>query len=87
MQRFDFAMREMKLTNSDIVKYPEILLTRLARLQQRHGFLKSLGKAQYDPKLDLFVSPREMVCCNDIDFALNIAKSTPRKFDAYLRTM
>lgn len=87
LQRYDFATKQMDLTNEDIIKFPEILFTRLFRLQQRHGFLKSLNRAQYNPKLDLFVSPRDMVVGNDNDFAINVAKSTPRKFDEYLRTL
>lgn len=80
-------MKKMFLTNDDILEFPEILIARLYRLKERHGFLRSIGRAQYNPKLDLYVSPRDVVVLNNSDFALNAAKSTPRKFDEYLRTL
>lgn len=87
LERYEFATKEMNLTNRDLIEYPEIFQTRLFLLKQRHGFLKSLGKAQYDRTLDLYVSPREMVICSDANFAVDVAKSTPRKFDEFLRTL
>lgn len=87
LERYDFAIKKMKLTNQDILRAPELLDTRLFRLQERHGFLKSLGRAQYNPTLDLYISPKDIVVGADADFAINVAKSTPEEFDAFLRTL
>lgn len=77
----------MKLSNEDILRTPQVLDTRLFRLQERHGFLKSLKRAQYNPKIDLYISPGELAVGTDAEFAVNVAKSTLETFDAYLRTL
>lgn len=87
MERYDYAIRKMRLTNEDIVRTPEVLFCRLFRLRQRHGFLVTIGKDQYDRKKDLYISPKRMLEGTDEDFVLNVAQSTHQKYDEFLRTL
>lgn len=87
MERYDIITREMKIPQELILKSPSILLVRAFVLQERLGFLKFLGRAQYDKNLPLYVSLDAIRNCNNEEFAVNVAKSTYEEFDAYLRTI
>lgn len=87
MQRYDFLSHHMKIENSQIAKDPYILANRLFRTKERHGFLKKIGRAQYNPKLELYVSLSEMCKGTDEEFATNIAKRPYEEYDRYLRTL
>lgn len=77
----------MKISNEKIVQEPECLLTREFRLKQRHQFLSYLGKAQYDPTKDLYVSLKSLCVGTDLEFVLNVAKTTIDVYDSFLRTL
>lgn len=77
----------MKISNEKIVLEPECLLTREFRLKQRHQFLTYLGKAQYDPTKDLYISLKSLVVGTDLEFVLNVAKTTIDVYDSFLRTL
>ncbi|XP_065074336.1 transcription termination factor 3, mitochondrial-like [Ochlerotatus camptorhynchus] len=85
--RFDYVHRKMQVSHAEILKTPEILESRDHRVKQRHGFLKFLGKAQYDPKKDLYISLKSLVEGTDIEFAINIAKSNMECYSNYLKTL
>lgn len=87
MDRYDFVSRVMKIDNKQIVMDPAILTKKILRIKERHGFMKKIGKAQYDPKLPLYVSLSAMCTGNDLDFCENIAKRPYEEFDEYLRTL
>lgn len=77
----------MQISNEKIVQEPECLLTREFRLKQRHQFLTYLGKAQYDPTKDLYVSLKSLVVGTDLEFVLNVAKTSIDVYDSFLRTL
>ncbi|XP_062556204.1 transcription termination factor 3, mitochondrial [Armigeres subalbatus] len=85
--RFDFVHQRMQVTHAEILKHPEILESRDHRTKQRHGFLKFLGKAQYDPSKDLYISLKTLVEGTDQEFVINTAKSSMQCFDDYLKTL
>lgn len=87
MDRYDYVSRVMKIGNNQIVMDPLILTKRINRIKERHGFLKKIGRAQYNPKLPLFVSLTAMCTGQDPDFCENIAKRPYEEFDEYLRTL
>lgn len=87
LYRFDYVHRKMKVSNAEILKTPEILESRDHRLKQRHGFLGFLGKAQYDPKRDLYISLKSLVQGSDEEFVINIAKSNMECYSNYLKTL
>lgn len=77
----------MGLTHNMIIQFPEVLTSREFRLRQRHGFLKMLGRAQYDPEKDLYISPKKVVEGTDYQFVQNVAKSDIKTYELYLKTL
>ncbi|EDV97694.1 transcription termination factor 3, mitochondrial [Drosophila grimshawi] len=86
VERFSYAHNEMGLSHAQILQCPELLASREFRLRERHEFLKLLGRAQYDPQKDLYVSPSEIVQGNNFYFVRNVAKSDLQTFDLFLKT-
>lgn len=76
----------MGLSHAQILKNPELLASREFRLRERHEFLKMLGRAQYDPKKDLYIAPSEIVLGNNFYFVRKVAKSDLQTFDLFLKT-
>lgn len=77
----------MKISHDQIVKSSGILQHREHRIKQRHEFLKLIGKAQYDPTKDLYVPLIQLVEGNDAEFAMNVAKTSYKQFDTFLRQL
>ncbi|XP_060657413.1 transcription termination factor 3, mitochondrial [Drosophila nasuta] len=86
IERFSYIHNEMGLSHKQIVQCPELLASREFRLRERHEFLKLLGRAQYDPQKDLYVSPSDMVLGNNFYFVRNVARSDLQTFDLFLKT-
>ncbi|KAH8274554.1 hypothetical protein KR044_012186 [Drosophila immigrans] len=86
VERFSYIHNDMGLSHKQIVQCPELLASREFRLRERHEFLKLLGRAQYDPQKDLYVSPIDVVQGNNFYFVRNVAKSDLETFDLFLKT-
>jgi mTERF domain-containing protein len=84
---FDYAHNTMKLTHQQIVDFPQILRSRTFRLKQRHMFLELLGRAQYNPTLEGYVSPKVIVSGPDSEFCKTIAKSSVEDFNIFLKSI
>ncbi|XP_050094505.1 transcription termination factor 3, mitochondrial [Anopheles aquasalis] len=85
--RFDYIHRRMKLTHEQILKNPDLLLTRDFRIKQRHEFLKFLGKTQYDPKKELYILLKSLAAGTDEQFVTEIAKSNMECYNRFLKTL
>ncbi|XP_049545303.1 transcription termination factor 3, mitochondrial [Anopheles darlingi] len=85
--RFDYIHRRMKLTHDQILKTPDLLLTRDFRIKQRHEFLKFLGKTQYDPKQELYIPLKSLAAGTDEQFVTEIAKSNMECYNRFLKTL
>jgi mTERF domain-containing protein, mitochondrial len=86
-ERFDFVHNRMNVSHDKIIQSPELLTTRRQRLRERHGFLKSLGKAQYDETKPGFVPFMDLVAGTDQAFVLNVCKSSLESYDNFLKTL
>ncbi|XP_050334221.1 transcription termination factor 3, mitochondrial [Bactrocera neohumeralis] len=86
IERFAYAHQTMKLSHDMLIQFPEVLSSREFRLRQRHEFLVTLGRAQYDPEKDLYISPRDLVSGNDYHFVRNVAKSDLETYELFLKT-
>ncbi|XP_017863596.1 PREDICTED: transcription termination factor 3, mitochondrial [Drosophila arizonae] len=86
VERFSYVHNDMGLSHAQIIQCPELLASREFRLRERHEFLKLLGRAQYDPQKDLYISPSEIVQGNNFYFVRNVAKSDLETFDLFLKT-
>ncbi|XP_043648899.1 transcription termination factor 3, mitochondrial [Drosophila teissieri] len=86
VERFCYVHQDMGLPHAQIVQCPELLASREFRLRERHEFLKLLGRAQYNPQQDLYISPKTIVKGNNFYFIRNVAKSDLETFDLFLKT-
>lgn len=77
----------MKIPHEMIVRQPQALFCRESRLRERHQFLQTINRAQYESTLPNFVSLIELTSGTDQEFAVNVAKSTPTTFNAFLKTL
>lgn len=77
----------MNISHYQICQQPELMYCRLFRIQQRHEFLKSLNRAQYDPSKDMYISLKSVCEGTDHEFVLNVAKCTYKEFDRFLRQL
>lgn len=77
----------MKFSHDKILQSPEILTSRRYRLKQRHQFLKSLGKAQFDETKPGYISMRSLVEGTDQEFVQNVCKSSLETFDNFVKTL
>lgn len=84
---FDYAHNVMKLTHQQIVDFPQILRSRTFRLKQRHLFLELLGRAQYNPNLEGYISPKTIVSGTDSEFCQTVAKSSVEAFNIFLKSI
>jgi hypothetical protein len=87
LKKYDYIHEQMELTNAQILEFPNLLTTRLWRLKQRHEFLKFLGRANYEPSKDLFVSPKTMIEGSDKEFVLKVANSSLSDYNVFLKTL
>lgn len=76
----------MQLSHQMILEFPEVLTSREFRLRERHEFLQMLGRAQYDPVKDMYISPKSLVEGNNYYFVRNVAKSDMETFELFLKT-
>lgn len=77
----------MNLSHELISAQPIVLTSRIHRIKERHLFLESLGRAQYNPKEPGYVSLTALVSGNDIDFCRDIAKTTVASFNLFQKTV
>ncbi|KAK7070174.1 mTERF [Halocaridina rubra] len=87
MRRFDYAHNVMGLSHVQIIEFPKILTSRDFILKQRHGFLKLIGRDQYDCSKPNYVSPDTLTGGTDIEFCTNICKTSVQDFNNYIKTL
>lgn len=87
MERYDFLKEQMNISNELILKSPDILCAKTYKIKERHGYLKSIGRAQYNPHLDLYISLDAIATYSDEEFAVNIVKNSLEEYEDYLRTL
>ena len=86
-KRFDFLHNVMGLSHQHLVTWPAVFRSRLHILQQRHRFLLLMGRAQYDPTKENYVSLKALVSGRDRDFCFHVAKASTTQFNNFLKTL
>lgn len=84
--RFHYVHNIIKISHESILKQPSVLGCRLYRMKQRHEFLQSLNKAQYEPKQPGYVSLVSLITGTDVDFCKNVAKTSVETFNTFLKS-
>lgn len=86
-ERFNYAHNVMKLSHDKILQNPQILNTRLSRIENRHKFLKLLKRDQFDEKLPRYVSLQDIYSGTDDEFVTQVCESTIETYDNFLKTL
>ncbi|GFO22763.1 transcription termination factor 3, mitochondrial [Plakobranchus ocellatus] len=86
-EAFDYLFTTMGITRDQIMLWPGILRTRQHIVRDRHLFLVSRNRAQYDPCLENFVSLKALGSGSDTEFCKNVAKCDEQEFHAFLKTL
>lgn len=84
---FDYLHGEMGFSHKQISQHPFILHHRLMFTKQRHEYLKSLDRAQYDPAKPLYVPLNAFYEMDDADFCLKYCKTSVTHFNNFLKTL
>lgn len=85
--RFNVVHNEMMIPHKQIVQDPACLLSRQFRIRDRHKFLKTLNKAQYDPTKPRYISLKMLVSGNDEFFCKDVAKVSIAVYNEFLKTL
>uniref|UniRef100_A0A8D8V1E8 Transcription termination factor 3, mitochondrial n=1 Tax=Cacopsylla melanoneura TaxID=428564 RepID=A0A8D8V1E8_9HEMI len=86
VSNFNYVHSEMLIPHSAIVEYPNILTSRLFRVQNRHLFLVKLSRNQYDPTKEHYVSLESLISGTDAEFCTNVARTTIELYNMFLKT-
>ncbi|KAK3088462.1 hypothetical protein FSP39_019485 [Pinctada imbricata] len=84
---FDYAYNEMGLSHAYLATFPDILHSKKQRVEVRHRFLMYLGRAQYDPRKENFVSMKSLCNYSDQEFCEKVAKRPIDDFMNFIKTM
>ncbi|KAH9508349.1 Transcription termination factor 3, mitochondrial [Bulinus truncatus] len=87
VRRFDYLHTHMSITHEQVVHWPGVLSSRDFIIKNRHMFLLSLNRAQYDPCLENYVSMKALVTDTDEEFCKNVAKCDVNKFYDFCKTI
>jgi len=84
---FEILHCEAGIPHHILAHFPTALTSKPQEVAERHQFLTSLGRAQYDPGKPQYVSPAALTEGSDLEFAENVARSTIQLFNAFLKTL
>lgn len=79
--------KKMTLSLEAVMQFPGLLTSEGFILDNRHFFLKSLGRAQYDPTKANFICPETFAKVSDTEFAVEMARSSVCAYHAFLKTL
>jgi len=84
---FEVLHCEAGIPHHVLAHFPTALTGNPLEVAERHQFLTSLGRAQYDPGKPQYVSPRDLSEGSDLEFAERVARSTVQLYNAFLKTL
>ncbi|XP_059176171.1 transcription termination factor 3, mitochondrial-like isoform X2 [Physella acuta] len=84
---FDYLHNTMQISHRQLLMWPDILDTRLFIIKNRHLFLVSLNRDQYNPRLENFVPLAVLGSLPDEEFCRKWAKSTVEEFYNFCKTI
>jgi len=84
---FEVLHCEAGIPHHILAHFPQALTSKPQEVAERHQFLTSLGRAQYDPGKPQYVSPAALTEGSDLEFAEKVARSTIQLFNAFLKTL
>jgi len=86
LEQFNLLHNEIGVPHEILTRFGGSLLVRPMYTKPRHEFLKTLGRAQYDPKLPLYVTPLALTDGSDLEFCQQVAKCPVDLFNQFVKT-
>lgn len=77
----------MDIPHNRIVQECQVLSCRESRLKPRHLFLVKLGRGQYDPKMPNYISLKTLITGTDSFFSTEVAKSSVKAYNVFLKSL
>lgn len=87
VRSFEYVNTTMQINHEQILKFPLILLRRVRLIRERHLYLKSLNRDQYDPTKPLYVPLGAFFQIDDAQFCIEYAKTCIDDFNRFLKTI
>ncbi|OTF76889.1 mTERF domain-containing protein 1, mitochondrial-like protein [Euroglyphus maynei] len=87
VQSFEYVNTTMKISHEQVLNFPLILLRRVRLIRERHLYLKSLNRDQYDPNKPLYVPLNAFYQLDDSQFCIEYAKTCIDDFNRFLKTI
>ncbi|XP_047544819.1 transcription termination factor 3, mitochondrial [Vanessa atalanta] len=87
LERFNYLHNVIKIPHSSILHYPNVLLCRNFKVKQRHMFLETLGRAQYNANKENYIPLKALIENTDSEFCKNYAKCNVDDFNLFLKTL
>lgn len=84
---FNYVHNQMGIPHDLIVKFPSILNCRKRPIIERNLYLKFLNRAQYDPKIPLYVPLSAFYSIDDSRFCFKYAKTSVNDYNVFLKTL
>jgi len=84
---FEVLHCEAGIPHHILAHFPTALTAKPLEVAERHQFLTSLGRAQYDPGKPQYVSPTALTEGSDLEFVEKVARSTIQLYNAFLKTL
>lgn len=81
---FNYARYIMNYQLRLLLKYPSILYVDHHKVKEKHLFLHTLGRAQFDPTKENYVCPNDFLLPPE-EFADTVAKSSADMFYKFLK--
>lgn len=86
-RNFDYVCNTMGVSHAHITTWPDILKANSYKIKCRHKFLKHIGRDQFDPKLENYISMKALSVGPDDVFCLNVAKVPVSEYNIFLKSM
>ncbi|CAH2104734.1 unnamed protein product [Euphydryas editha] len=87
LERFNYLHNIIKIPHDTLLHCPHVLLCRNFKVKQRHMFLESLGRAQYDPNKENYIPLKALIEKTDSEFCKIYAKCNIHDFNTFLKTL
>jgi len=87
LKQFELLHNVIKYPHSTLAKFPLSLCRKWYNTEQRHLFLQTLGRAQYEPELPNYVNPGMLTEVDDVEFAEEVAKVHVGLYNQFLKTL
>ncbi|XP_069106000.1 transcription termination factor 3, mitochondrial-like [Argopecten irradians] len=84
--RLEYLILNIPMDVDTITKFSYILRYPSYPIKERHLFLLELGRAQYDPTKENYISPTDLVCTPEPKFC-KLARTTPKIFKEFKMTL